>query len=132
MMFPKEKTSKAYHEMVFWVGIIATLSYRIIVVLNFYSQFWVDIAWNIGTIGFIWYFIYRFSISSRRAQAIKDKKLIDKIESGKALSSEDRKTLSLILKGLKTSKAKINYAVIFASSALALLYSIIIRFFDRI
>lgn len=127
-MFPKERSNKTYHELVFWIGIIATLSYRIIVVLNFYSQLWVDIAWNIGTIGFIWYFIYRFSISSRRAQAIEDKKLIEKIKNKKELSVDDCKTISMILKGLKTSKAKINYAVIFASSALALIYSIVIRF----
>ncbi|MBD3247872.1 hypothetical protein GF382_01110 [Candidatus Falkowbacteria bacterium] len=130
MMFPKERSNKAYHELVFWVGIIATLSYRIIVVLNFYSQLWVDIAWNIGTVGFIWYFIYRFSISSRRAKAIEAKKLIEKIESKKELNASDRQTISLILKGLKTSKAKINYFVIFVSSALALAYSVVIRFID--
>lgn len=130
MMFYQKKTNKLYLELVFLVGIIATISYRIIVVLNFYSQLWVDIFWNIGTIGFIWYFIHRFGVSSRRAQAISDRKLVSKIESGRIFNEEDKKTLIKILNGLKTSKAKINYAVIFASSALALLYSIIIRFIN--
>ncbi len=128
MMFNDKSTNKFYLEIVFWIGIIATLSYRIIVVLNFYSQFWVDVAWNIGTVGFIWYFVHRFRISSRRAKAIKEKELIKKVENCKDLKEEDKKTLSLILKGLKTSKAKINYAVIFISSVLALAYSIYIRF----
>jgi hypothetical protein len=128
MMFPREGSNKAYHELVFWVGIVATLAYRIIVVLNFYSQVWVDIAWNIGTVGFIWYFIYRFRISSRRARAIDEKGLIEKVESEKELSVDDRQMISLILRGLKTSKAQINYFVIFVSSALALAYSLVIRF----
>ncbi len=130
MKFFDENTNRFYLELIFWIGIIATISYRIIVILNFYSQLWVDIAWNIGTIGFILYFIHRFRISSRRAKAIEEKKLVKKIKNCRELSRDDKKTLSLILKGLKTSKAKINYAVIFISSALALVYSIVIRIVD--
>lgn len=128
IFFEDKKPNRVYLELIFWVGIIATIAYRIIVVLNFYSQIWVDIAWNIGTIGFIWYFIHRFKISSRRAKLIEKNKLAERVMSGEKLSETDRRSISNILNGLKNSKAKANYAVIFISSILALIYSIIIRF----
>jgi len=57
---------KFYRVWLFWVGVIATIAYRIIVILNYYSQVWVEIAWYIGTIGFIWYFAHRYRVEKRR------------------------------------------------------------------
>ena len=51
----------------FWTGIIATIAYRIIVVLNMYSPLWVKIAWYIGTVGFVFYFWHRYKIAQKRA-----------------------------------------------------------------
>ena len=76
----KYKASKKYYRiLLFWVGIIATLAYRIIVILNFYSALWVEIAWYIGTIGFIWYFAHRFRVENHRENLIKKHKLVYKI-----------------------------------------------------
>ena len=122
---PANKLShKFYRELVFWVGIIATFAYRIIVILNQYSQAWVEIAWYIGTIGFIWYFAHRFRVENNRDHLVEEKNLAAKIEASAVLSGDDRDALVYILKGLKTSKAKWNYIFIFVFSALALLYDI--------
>ncbi|MDG1950904.1 MAG: hypothetical protein P8J32_08895, partial [bacterium] len=46
----------------FYIGIIATFAYRIIIVLNFYEPILVKVAWYIGTIGFIFYFWNRYKV----------------------------------------------------------------------
>lgn len=126
---PKNKLSKKYYRLlVFWVGITATFSYRVIVILNHYSALWVEIAWHIGTIGFIWYFAHRYRVARDRANSIKERKLIDKIYNERKLDQDDRDALIYILKGLRSSKAKWNYIAIFAFSVLALIYS----FFNNI
>lgn len=120
-------SSHAYRLLVFWLGIIATLAYRSIIVIAHYSSLWVDIAWYIGTIGFLWYFAHRFNIESKRDRLIEEKKLIDKISKGQTLSEEERSAVVYVLKSLVSSKSKWNYIAIFIASGLALLYDIVLR-----
>jgi hypothetical protein len=123
---PEYKTSKHFYRiLVFWVGIIATFAYRIIVVLNYYSALWVEIAWYIGTIGFIWYFAHRYRVENKREELINEKKLSYKIFHKKELTDDDREALVYVLKGLKSSKARWNYIVIFTFSVIALVYALI-------
>lgn len=123
---PKYKTSSHfYRELIFWVGIAATIAYRIIVVLNEYSAFWVEVTWYIGTLGFIWYFAHRFNVENKRERLIIEKKLAYKVYHEKELKKEDRDALVYILKGLKSSKARWNYIIIFISSIVALIYAVI-------
>ncbi len=121
----KSKLSKKYYRvLLFWVGVTATFSYRIIVILNHYSKLWVEIAWHVGTISFIWYFAHRYRVASSRANIIKERKLAHKIYNKEELDQGDRDALLYILKGLRSSKAKWNYIAIFVFSILALIYSI--------
>lgn len=120
----KTKISRKFYRIwLFWVGIIATFAYRIIVILNYYSKLWVEIAWYIGTLGFIWYFAHRYRVEKKREDLISEQKLAEKIEKNKELTDENRKSLVYILNGLKTSKAQWNYVVIFVFSVLALIYA---------
>ena len=112
----------------FLVGIIATIAYRIIAVLNHYNPLWVDIAWYIGTIGFIWYFAHRYRVENKRDKLVENLELAQKIQNKKELSPEDRDALVYILRGLKTSLAKWNYVAIFSISILALVYSLYLKF----
>ena len=114
----------AYRVLIFVVGIIATISYRLVIVLNHYSAAWVEISWYIGTIGFIWYFGHRWRVETKREQLIKRLDLAGKIETGQALGLEEKEALTYILKGLRTSLARWNYIVIFASSFLAIIYAV--------
>ena len=120
------KTSKKfYRNLIFIIGIVATFAYRIIVILNHYSQLWVEIAWFIGTIGFIWYFAHRFRIENKRDKLIEERNLTEKMRN-KEVSQQDRDVIVYILKSLETSKAKWNYIFIFAFSLLALIYAIVV------
>ncbi|PIT94044.1 hypothetical protein COU00_01105 [Candidatus Falkowbacteria bacterium CG10_big_fil_rev_8_21_14_0_10_43_11] len=121
-------SNKYYRLLVFWVGIIATIAYRVIVVLNYYSAFWVQVAWYIGTIGFVWYFAHRYRVENNREKLIKAKRLTSKIYNDKRLNDGDRNALVYVLKSLQSSKAKWNYIAIFVFSALALLYGVYIDF----
>lgn len=122
-----QASNKYYRFLVFWVGIIATLAYRVIIVLNYYSSFWVEISWYIGTVGFIWYFAHRYRVQNRYSEIIKGQKLQEKICQNN-LEPEDCEALSYILKSLNSSKAKWNSIAIFVLSALALLYAIVADF----
>lgn len=123
------KTSPKYLRLFyFWSGVIATFAYRIIIVLNYYSNTWVKISWYVGTIGFIIYFIHRFEIAKKRASLVQDHRLIQKMDHLEDLTAEDRQALSYILKTTVSSKAKWNYYVIFILSALALIAGIFLDF----
>ena len=116
----------SYRIFIFLVGVIATISYRLVIVLNNYSSFWLEVSWYIGTIGFILYFGHRWSVETKRDKLIIDLDLSSKIEAGKALNNKDREALVYILKGLSTSLAKWNYVAIFFFSFLAMAYAIFV------
>jgi len=117
-------SSRYYRVWIFIVGVIATIAYRLVVVLNHYSQFWVEAVWYIGTIGFIWYFGHRYRVENRRNQVIEKLELIGKIEKSQAFEEEDKSALLYILKSLDTSLAKWNYIAIFFFSGLAMIYAV--------
>ncbi|MFP4515079.1 MAG: hypothetical protein ACLFNO_03705 [Parcubacteria group bacterium] len=117
-----------YRNFLFVIGIIATIAYRVIIILNYYSALWVEIAWYIGTIGFVWYFIHRYNIENRRDHLIENLELAKKIENKENLNDQERQATVYILKGLKTSLAKWNYIAIFVFSAIALAYALYLDF----
>ncbi len=120
--------NRTLREFFFWSGIIATIAYRIIVVLNNYSSFWVSVAWYVGTIGFLIYFGHRYNISAKRAKLISDNDLTNKVSTCGALGNQDKDALQYILSTLVSTKEKWNYIVIFAVSALALIAGIYLDF----
>ncbi|MBI2268132.1 MAG: hypothetical protein HYU80_01640 [Candidatus Blackburnbacteria bacterium] len=120
--------SKSLRLFFFWSGIIATFAYRIIVVVNNYSKFWAQIAWYVGTIGFVIYFAHRYQISEKRARLIKEHGLEEKISKVSSLSEDDRLIMSYIFSTLKTSLEKWNYIFIFAASAVALFLGVYLDF----
>lgn len=113
-----------YRIWLFALAIIATIAYRIIIVLNYYDPLWVQIAWYIGTIGFVWYFAHRYRVENKRDKLITDLKLVEKVEREEPLNKDEKASLVYILKALKTSLSKWNYIVIFFLSAIALIYAI--------
>ena len=123
---PKLNNS-VYRILIFMVGVIATIAYRLVIILNHYSQFWVEVSWHIGTVGFIWYFAHRFNIENRRDQLIKKLNLVEKIQASQPFNAEDKTALLYILKSLGTSLAKWNYIAIFFFSGLAMAYAIYVN-----
>jgi hypothetical protein len=111
----------------FWFGIIATICYRAIVVLNHYSPKISLIAWYIGTTGFILYFWHRYIVSEKRVQLIKDHDLIATVAKTN-LSKEQIEANEYILTTLLSTKEKWNYIVIFVTSILALAIGVYLDF----
>jgi len=109
----------------FWAGVIATFAYRVIIVLNFYSPYWVKVFWYIGTAGFILYFGYRFDIQRREKNLIKDYDLVGAVKKSK-LKGKQKKVLEYVIKTNLNSKAKWNSLFIFLLSILALVIGILL------
>ena len=110
----------------FWAGVIATLSYRIIIVLNYYSPLWVKVAWYIGTIGFILYFGHRYNIQKKRSQLVEDYNLVDVVDKTPCVDEKQREALKYIVKTSLTSKSRWNSGFIFILSVVALVIGIVI------
>src|SRR3989339_874202 len=99
----------------FWSGIIATVCYRAIVVLNHYSGKIALAAWYIGTVGFILYFWHRSAVSEKRVELIKQHDLINAVKQTN-LSQPQIEANEYILTTLLSTKEKWNYIVIFVTS----------------
>ncbi len=112
----------------FWAGIVATISYRIIIVFTDQQIFWIRLFWYLGTIGFVVYFIHRYIISEKRAKVISEHNLDEKVAKLTEIDSEDKEALSYILKSLEISHERWNYIIIFLTSAIALLVGIYLDF----
>ncbi len=110
----------------FWAGIIATVAYRIIIVLNWYSPLWVKVSWYIGTIGFILYFWHRFNVAKKRAKLIKDYELIEAVDKVDCIDPQKKLALRYLVKTSLTSKSRWNSAIIFILSLMALFAGIFI------
>lgn len=125
-----EPNPKLIRLFFFWTGIIATVAYRIIIILNLYSPLWVKIAWYIGTIGFIFYFGHRFNTAKKRADLVKDYKLVETINKAICIDSEKKTALRYLVKTSLTSKSRWNSAVIFILSVIALFIGILMDIFS--
>lgn len=125
----KPKTHSPFvRSLFFWVGIIATLAYRIVIILTHVDPVWLKVSWYIGTVGFIIYFWHRYQISELRSELIKKNELSRKIAQVAELSSDDKESMDYIFKTLLSSREKWNYIFIFVSSGLALLIGIYLDF----
>jgi len=109
----------------FWIGIIATFTYRAIIVLNFYSPYWVKIFWYIGTIGFILYFGHRYNIEKKRADLVLKYDLVKFVEKNIKTSEIRKDALKYLVETNLTSKSRWNSAFIFWLSLISLIVGIL-------
>ncbi|MFA5437589.1 MAG: hypothetical protein WC293_03325, partial [Candidatus Omnitrophota bacterium] len=112
----------------FIIGLIATIAIRVVTLLIHVNPLYGQIAWYIGVIGFLLFFVYKYNIDSTRYKIIKKNGLVVKILGNEGLKNEDKQVLSAILCALSSSKDRINYFVIFASSVLALIAGVYFDF----
>lgn len=119
---------KVLREFFFWSGIVATFAYRIIVILNNYSKFWAQIAWYVGTVGFVVYFLHRYQVSEKRAKLIREQDLIRTITNSQDLTPSQIEASNYILNTLLSTKEKWNYIFIFFMSVVAMVIGIYLDF----
>lgn len=109
----------------FWAGIVATFAYRSIVVLD---ELWTQVAWYVGTLGFILYFGHRTQVQKKRSKLVTDNGLIGVVSKIKGVKKEQKDALSYLVRTAKTSKARWNSLFIFWFSVIALLVGILFDF----
>ena len=124
-----EPNPKSVRLFFFLAGIIATIAYRIIIVLNFYDPLWVKISWYIGTVGFVFYFWHRYRVAKRRADLIERYELVKAVDEAKCINPQKRLALHYLVKTTLTSKSKWNSGLIFLLSFLALVVGIFLDLF---
>jgi len=110
----------------FLAGLIATLAYRVVIVLNFYSPLWVKISWYIGTGGFILYFGYQYSVEARERNIILDYGLAKMIRDDKKIKGKQRQALNYVINTSVNSKARWNSLFICLLSVFALIVGIVL------
>ncbi len=120
--------SKPVRLTYFWIGIAATTAYRAIIFFTDANPVLLKVTWYVGTIGFIIYFAHRYQVSGRRARAIEEYKLAEKVPQLTELTPEERSALTYVLSTLRSTKEKWNYIFIFTTSAIALIAGVIIDF----
>ncbi len=112
----------------FIIGMIATISVRVVTVLTHLNPLYGQIAWYIGVAGFFAFFVYKFKVERQRYRLIVKRDLMNKIVRGAPIEKEDRELINLILCALSSNKDRINYMLIFVSSALAIIIAIYFDF----
>lgn len=115
----------------FIIGLVATVSVRLVSLFMDYNVIYAKMAWYAGVIGFFIFFLYKFRVETNRAKLIVEKNLMNKIRDNRKLEEDDYWLVSSILCGLSSNKDRINYIFIFGSSILALLFAIYVDFFKR-
>jgi len=119
-------------EAVSWIfviiGLLATVSIRLVTVLMNFNETYGKIAWYIGVVGFILFFVYKYKVFKQRAEFIEQMHLIEKINNNDPLDDNDRKGLSIILCKIMSNKERINFFFIFIASFVALILAIYFDF----
>ncbi len=111
----------------FIIGIVATISLRVVTVLIYINPLYGKIAWYVGVGGFFIFFVYKFKVTQTRAKLINQQNIVNKIRQEEQLTKEDYSLIGNILCSISSNKDRINYFFIFVLSALAL---IIALYFD--
>lgn len=109
----------------FFAGIVATIAYRIIIVLDAY---WTKVMWYVGTVGFILYFGHRAHIQKKRAEIVRKNGLIGVVDSLKKVNREQKDALKYLVRSAVTSKANWNSLFILWLSVLALFVGVVFDF----
>ena len=112
----------------FIIGLIATIAVRAVMVLVHVNPIYGQIAWYVGVLGFFIFFVYKFKVERARSRLIKNSKLMDKISQDGNIEKSDRKLIGSLLCALSSNKDKINYLVIFVSSAIAVAVALYLDF----
>lgn len=108
----------------FILGLVSAIAFRGIIIFQHLEPKWVRPVWYIGTVGYFFFFLYRYMISKKRKHAIEKYQLIEKLKANACLEEQDREVVLYLLSSIKFSLEDINYALIFILSVLAIVADI--------
>jgi len=124
---PKPHTVPKYVIYAFFVlGLVSAIAFRGIIIFQHLEPTWVRPVWYIGTIGYFFFFLYRYLITKRRKHAIEHYQLIEKLKANACLEEQDREVVLYLLSSIRFSLEDINYALIFILSVLAIVADIVL------
>ena len=104
----------------FILGLLSSVAFRAIVLLQKYEPGWVRPIWYFGVLGYMLFFMYRYFISQRRKRTITQTQIIEKIRTGEVLNKDEREAALYLLKSVRASQEDWNYLAIFALSIAAI------------
>jgi len=104
----------------FLLGLLSSVAFRAIILLQKYEPAWVRPVWYFGVLGYMLFFMYRYYISQRRKHAIAHSDIIEKIRSGATLNNDEREAALYLLKSVRASQEDWNYLAIFVLSIVAI------------
>jgi hypothetical protein len=104
----------------FLLGVLSSVAFRAIILLQKLCPTWVRPIWYFGVIGYMIFFMYRYGISLRRKRTIAQTNIIEKIKTEVALSQHDREAALYLLSSIQKSREDWNYLAIFILSVVAI------------
>lgn len=104
----------------FLLGLLSSVAFRAIILLQKYEPAWVRPVWYFGVLGYMLFFMYRYYISQRRKHAIAHTQVIEKIRAGEVLNQDEREAALYLLKSVRASQEDWNYLAIFVLSIVAI------------
>ncbi len=110
----------------FGLGVFSATAFRAIIVAERVAPEWVRPIWYAATLGYVVFFIYRFYITRKRKHAIEEFGLMEKIESGRPITGQDREVLLYLVRSVEKSPEDMNYLIIFVLSILAILLDLFV------
>jgi hypothetical protein len=105
--------------MFFGLGLLSAVAFRAIIIFQHLEPGWVRPVWYVAVLGYVLFFLYRYSISRKRKRAIEKFQLIEKVKANACLTDEDREVVLYLLSSIKVSLEDMNYAIIFLLSLVA-------------
>jgi len=124
--FPKSVATIA-----FFIGLISAVSFRAIILVQYFSPLLVRALWYVAVITNFLFFLFRYHISRKRKRAINAQNLIAKLQTQEPLTREDREGLTYLLTSIERSHENWNYLSIFILSALAIIIDVIMSLAGR-
>ena len=104
----------------FIIGLLSSVAFRAIIILQRYTPGWVRPVWSLGVVGYMIFFMYRYFISQRRKRTIAHSGIIEKIRDGSTLNMEEREAALYLLNSVRASQEDWNYLAIFVLSIVAI------------
>ena len=104
----------------FVLGLLSSVAFRAIILFQKFSPGWVRPIWYFGVIGYMLFFMYRYSISLRRKRTIRQASIVEKLKAGASLSTDDRNAVLYLLSSVQKSPEDWNYLAIFILSIVAI------------
>jgi len=108
------------------IGLLSAVAFRLVTIVNTFIPSLLRPVWYFGVIGYIFFFAYRYHISEKRKNAIRANRLLEKIQGGSDITSEDRALIAYVLSSIIKSKENLNYLFIFVLSIAAVAVDILL------